>query len=346
VGGANDNHNFPRLHSCIKKFKGDLMNEILLSHEVIVYLLSESILYLLLFIAFVATVGLLRRWDFHAFTSEQFSLENRSYLVMTIIFFVLLLKMLLLPYFIYTIDMLSDLIPGAMCGAGVIKANSYGNPLLVLKIMVLFFSGIWLSLNRIDLQERSYPHTRLKSWLYLFVFLLLSIEFGLDLLYFTHIETTNPVSCCSVIFGQNGGANTLPLGLDIPKLLLLFYLLYALILLTVMNGLTLLSLFSGLLFLPVAYYAVVYFFGTYIYELPTHKCPFCMLQNHYYYVGYLIWGTLLLGTFYLLDSTIMQLFFKHPSAKLKRISLLFLTLFVLLCSAYVGVYYLKNGVWL
>lgn len=320
------------------------MNEILLNNEVIVYLLSESILYFLLFIAFLSTIGILRRWNFNAFTSEQFALENRSYLVMTIIFFVMTLKMLLLPYFIYTIDSLSDLIPGAMCGAGVIKANKYGNPLLAIKIVILFLSGLWLSLNAIDLKAKNYPYIKLKSWLFLVIFLLLSVEFALDFLYFTHIETTNPVSCCSVIFGQNGGANGLPLGLDIPKLLVLFYLLFALTVLTILTGFTAVSIVSSMLFLIVSYYAVVYFFGTYIYELPTHKCPFCMLQDHYYYVGYLLWGSLLLGTFYALDSAVMQLFFKRPSKRLKRISLLFLSLFVLLCSAYVLIYYMKNGV--
>ena len=320
------------------------MNEILLSNEVIVYLLSEAILYLLLLVAFVATAGLLKKWDFDAFTTEQFTLENRSYLIMTIVFFVMLLKILLLPYFIYTIDTLSDLIPGAMCGAGVIKANRYGDPLLVVKITVLFLSGLWLSLNRLDMTEKNYPYMRLKSWFFIGIFFILSMEFLLDILYFTHIETTNPVSCCSVIFGQNGGANGLPFGLDIPKLLLLFYMLYVLTVLTVMNGMALVSMVSSLLFLVLAYYAVVYFFGTYIYELPTHKCPFCMLQDHYYYVGYFIWGSLLLGTFYSIDSALMQLFFKRSSVKLKRISLLFLTLFVVLCSAYVAVYYVENGV--
>jgi hypothetical protein len=132
------------------------MNEILLSNEVIVYLLSETLLYLLLFVAFLVTLGLLKKWNFDAFTTEQFNLENRSYLVMTIIFFVILLKVVLLPYFVYTIDTLSDLIPGAMCGAGVIKANAYGNPLLTLKIIILFLSGVWLSVNSIDLKEKNY----------------------------------------------------------------------------------------------------------------------------------------------------------------------------------------------
>ena len=322
------------------------MNEVLLSNEVIVYLLSETVLYLLLLVAFVSTVGLLKKWNFDLFTTEQFSLENRSYLVMTIIFFVMLLKVLLLPYFVYTIDTLSTLIPGAMCGAGVIKANAYGNPLLSLKIVILFLSALWLSLNSMDLKAKNYPYVKLKSWFYLLIFFLLSSEFVLDILYFTHIETTNPVSCCSVIFGQTGGANGLPFGLDIPKLLILFYLLFALVVLTTVSEMAIISIVASILFGVIAYYAVVYFFGTYIYELPTHLCPFCMLQDHYYYVGYLIWGVLLLGVFLMIDASIMQRFFDQPSQKLKRISLLLLSLFVLLCSAYVAVYYLKNGVFL
>jgi len=322
------------------------VNEVLLSNEVIVYLLSETVLYLLLLVAFVSTVGLLKKWNFDLFTTEQFSLENRSYLVMTIIFFVMLLKVLLLPYFVYTIDTLSTLIPGAMCGAGVIKANAYGNPLLSLKIVILFLSALWLSLNSIDLKAKNYPYVKLKSWFYLLIFFLLSSEFVLDILYFTHIETTNPVSCCSVIFGQTGGANGLPFGLDIPKLLILFYLLFALVVLTTVSEMAIISIVASILFGVIAYYAVVYFFGTYIYELPTHLCPFCMLQDHYYYVGYLIWGVLLLGVFLMIDASIMQRFFDQPSQKLKRISLLLLSLFVLLCSAYVAVYYLKNGVFL
>jgi len=322
------------------------LNEILLSNEVIVYLLSETVLYILLFVAFLSTIGLLRKWNFNTFTTEQFNLENRSYLVMTIIFFVMLLKVILLPYFVYTIDNLADLIPGAMCGAGVIKANVYGNPLLSLKIVILFLSGIWLSINQIDLKAKNYPYLKLKSWFFVAIFLLLSMEFLLDLLYFTHIETTKAVSCCSVIFGQTGGANGLPFGLDIPKLLMLFYLLYALVILTIFSDLALMSIIASLLFAVVAYYAVVYFFGTYIYELPTHQCPFCMLQDHYYYVGYAVWGFLLLSVFLIIDGAVMQYFFHQYLKTIKRFSLLLLTLFVILCSAYVVIYYLKNGVFL
>jgi hypothetical protein len=322
------------------------MNEILLSNEVIVYLLSETILFVLLFIAFVSTLKLVKKWNFNVFTTEQFTLENHSYLVMTIIFFVMLLKVILLPYFVYTIDNLSDLIPGAMCGAGVIKANKYGNPLLSLKIVILFLSALWLSINSIDLKAKDYPYIKIKSWFFVLIFILLSVEFALDILYFTNIETTNPVSCCSVIFGQTGGVNGLPFGLDISKLLMLFYLLFVLLLLTTLNEMAILSIVVSLLFGFISYYSVVYFFGTYIYELPTHLCPFCMLQDHYYYVGYVLWGFLLLGVFLAIDTAIMQRFFKQPANSLKKVSLLLLSMFVLLCSSYVAVFYFKNGVFL
>ena len=321
-----------------------LVNEILLSSEVIVYLLSEALLYFLLFIAFLTTLALLKRWDFNSFTKEQFSLENRSYLVMSIIFFVMLLKVMLLPYFVYTIDELSNLIPGAMCAAGVIEANDYGNILLSFKIIILFLSGFWLSLNNLDIQAKNYPYLKLKSWFFILIFIFLSIEFTLDILYFTNISTDNPVSCCSAIFGQTGGANGLPFGLDIIKLLLLFYLLFLLVIITTIYEMTLANITASLLFTIVSYYTIVYFFGTYIYELPTHKCPFCMLQDHYYFVGYLVWGLALLGIFLNINSALMQSIFKQKSKKLKNISLITISLFVLLCSSYVAIYYFKNGV--
>ncbi|MEA3492298.1 MAG: hypothetical protein U9R27_10405 [Campylobacterota bacterium] len=315
-----------------------------MSNEVIVYLLSEWILYILLLIAFLATPRLLYRWNFDHFTSEQFSLENRSYLIMTIIFFVMTLKIFLLPYFVYTIDILSDLVPGAMCGAGIIQANEYGNPLLLLKIMILFLSGFWMTINRLDLRAKDYPFTKKKSWFFIAIFILLTVEIGLDILYFTSIETSQPVTCCSVIFGETGGANAIPMGLDTSKLLLLFYLLYLLIILTAVSQYPLGIILSNILFLFVAYYAVVYFFGTYVYELPTHKCPFCMLQSSYYYIGYLVWSLLLLGVFLGIDYSMVKLLFHQESDRLKWISLLLLTLFVLICTSYVAIYYLKTGV--
>lgn len=318
------------------------MSEVLLSYEVIVYLLSETVLYLLLVIAFIITPTLIKEWDFDSFTQRQFQLENRSYLIMTIILFVMLLKILLLAYFVYTIDTLSGIVAGAMCGAGVIKANEYGNPLLLLKIIILSLGGLWITINHFDLKSKSYPYLKLKLWLFIVIFALLSFESALDILYFTNIDTTNPVTCCSVIFNQ--ARDTLPLGLDIYKLLILFYLLFLLVVLMSLMDMYLGIILSSILFIYISYYSIIYFYGTYIYELPTHKCPFCMLQHEYYFIGYLVWGLLLFGVFMGIDYAVSRWFFKENSIALKRLSLYSLTLFVLLCSSFVVIYYIKNGV--
>jgi uncharacterized membrane protein len=105
-----------------------------------------------------------------------------------------------------------------------------------------------------------------------------------------------------------------------------------------------LSLLAGLLFVVIAYYSVVYFFGTYIYALPTHKCPFCMLQKEYYYVGYLVWGTLFGGIYLVLITSIMEIGLKRERSGERKAALILLSIFVLLCTAYVAVYYLRNGV--
>lgn len=319
------------------------MNDVILNNKVIIYLLSETVIYLLLLIAFLATPTLIKNWNFNNFSSSQFKLENRSYLIITIISFTIILKIILLPYLIYTIDELSNIVVGAMCGAGVIKANIYGNPLLAIKIIIIFLSGFWITLNNIDLKSKDYRYTILKLWIFIAIFALLTIEITLDILYFTNIEISKPVSCCSVIFNSR---EYLLFGLDTTKVVILSYLLYFLIILTTISKNYIASIVSNIIFLPVAYYSVVYFFGTYIYQIPTHKCPFCMLQSDYYFVGYIIWGLLLIGVFKGINQGLVELFFKKSRKDNNYLSLILLTLFMVLCSSFVLLYYFKRGVFL
>ena len=41
--------------------------------------------------------------------------------------------------------------------------------------------------------------------------------------------------------------------------------------------------------------SLVSFISCYFYELPTHRCPFCILQREYHYIGYLLYIILLVG---------------------------------------------------
>jgi len=320
------------------------MNEILLSNQVIIYLLSESTLFFLLAIAFIVSIRILLQWDFESFNPIQFTLEKQSYLVTTITLFVFAMKFFLLIYFVFTIDALALLIPGAMCGAGVITANEYGTPLLVLKLSLLALLILWFYMHAYDNRTKNHLYFKQKSWLFLVIFFFIVLELFLDFQYFLAIDTHLPVSCCSALFGQLEGANPLPFGLNISLLLILFYLLYFLVMLTLNLNYKLLYIFSNILFLYIAYYSVVYFFGTYIYQLPTHKCPFCMLQSDYFYVGYFLWASLFLGTFIGISDALSSLWVKKTNLKHQKTVSYLLSLFVLLCTVYIAVYYLNNGV--
>jgi hypothetical protein len=317
---------------------------IFLSNTVIVFLFIEAILLILLTIAFVNVIAILKSWNFESTSPQQYRLEKRSYLVILIILFTLGFKVIMLPYFAYMVDALSSLVPGAMCAAGVISSNIYGDYLLILKVSILFLIGIWLILNRMDLNAKNYPYFHKKLYLFIAIFLLVIVESVLDLIYLDKIVTKHVVSCCSAIFGTTGTENPLPLQLDIKGVLALFYLLYVLSFVTAYYKLSSLSFLANAAYLYIAYYALVYFFGTYIYELPTHLCPYCMLQSEYYYVGYLIWGSLFLGTFFGMSVSIVKLITKQEHLYMYKASWLLNTLFMLLCSGYVIRYYLTNGV--
>ncbi len=322
------------------------LNNILLSNEVIVLLFIQVILFVLLLIAFYYSLTIIKNWDYSKTTSLQYKLEKRSYLVILIITFTMLIKIFLLPYFAFTIDKLSNIIPGAMCAAGVITANEYGQPLFSLKLFILFFIGLWLIVNNLDLKSKVYPFTKVKFIFFIFIFSLISIETVIDILYFTNISTKEPVLCCSVIFGVNSSSDTIPFNLDVSMLLILFYLVYILLIFVNIQKQRFLNFVSSILFIYISYYSVTYFFSTYIFELPTHQCPFCMLQHEYYYIGYFIWTSLFLGTFFSIATYTLPFIIKKEINKYYKYSIIFNSLFVFICTFYVIRFYLVNGTFL
>jgi hypothetical protein len=154
------------------------------------------------------------------------------------------------------------------------------------------------------------------------------------------------VSCCGTLYSSSSTSaiagifsinTTLMLSLFYGNFLfmVLFYWIRNLYLFAILN----------LTFVVVALISIIQFFGTYIYELPTHHCPFCYLQSDYYYIGYLLYGLLFLGSFYGMRVGIVKILGKESSRGLK-LSILLNLLYIILVSGYVVIYYLRNGVFL
>ncbi|WP_201352687.1 hypothetical protein [Hydrogenimonas urashimensis] len=319
----------------------------MLNPDVIAIVMLDAILFLFALTALAISVQIVRRWDSAATTPLQYRLEKRAYLVATIIKFIFYLKLPLFVYFIYTLDLLSAILPGAMCAAGVTNATVYGMPLFVVKILDLYLFGLWIVVHTIDMHKPDYPFTKMKFWLFILIFPFFALEVGLEVLHFKGINPHVIVSCCGTLFSAaKSSAASLFITLPVPVILALFYGNFALILMAWLLKRPGLTAFLNLLFVPVAIVSLIAFFSTYVYELPHHHCPFCLLQSDYHYVGYLMYTALFAGTFFGIAAWVGKKL-GYPAAKRwTRWSLIGDILYVALVSFYPIAFYLKNGVWL
>lgn len=276
-------------------------------HPGIIGLIFGAAICLMMLIYAALTGGLiLKNWDFSSSSEFQLQLERKTYLVSTIVHWALLFQALSLILFVYTMEDIHGLFVGAMCATGSLNANPIGWFALLIKIVTLFLSSFWLALNSIDQKLENIPFVRLK---YGFLFALIPLiitDFALVLAYFMGLEPAMITSCCGSLFGSSSMSAISTLSaFPVAEAMVSFYIAAA--------GYTLLNIFilrsraglfrvltsvAGILFLFVGIGAVISFVSIYIYELPTHHCPFDLLQGNYNYIGYPIYFLLYLSVYY------------------------------------------------
>jgi hypothetical protein len=263
-------------------------------------LVSFLITGLILYCSFFA-IRIIRCWDIRSGSEQQLALERRTYLISTILSYVLLFQAGSLFLYIYTADSLHSAFIGAMCAAGSLNVNIYGYPTFVLKILNFILAGLWLIINYADNQAYDYPLIKKKYWLLLILSPLLTTEAIIQLLYFANMHPDVITSCCGSLFGSDQNS----VGSDIAAVPIKVALtgFYLSILLTFVSGLVfwlrgklgLLFSFSAGIYFLVSCISFISVISLYFYEIPTHHCPFCVLQREYGYVGYLLYAALLTG---------------------------------------------------
>jgi hypothetical protein len=256
----------------------------------------------------------LRRWDLSSGSELQLALERRTYLVSTLLGFALAFQVLSLFLFVYTADAIAPQLTGAMCAAGAFKASAFGYPALLLKLLDAVLAGLWLTLNHADQQGYDYPLIRVKYRLLLGLAPLVLLEAGLQAAYFLDLKPAVITSCCGSLFAEGGSGfagslATLPLrgtsvALAVP---LAGAVAASLWLWRTGRGAAVAGLLAAVT-LPVALAAVVAVVSPYVYELPTHHCPFCLLQKEYHWLGYPLYATLLFGAVAGMGAGVLQPF--------------------------------------
>jgi len=248
-----------------------------------------------------------RRWDPLGAEAEQLSLERRAWLVTTLVRWAIAFEALSLLLFLYTADVIHPLFVGAMCATGTLNANPIGWHLLWIKLLLFLFGGLWLVVNHLDLQLPDAPLTRFKLIALLPLVPLAAADLYLMGSFFAGLNVEIITSCCGSLFSSGGkGVASALAGLPMRPMIIGFYAASALF-----AGLLLicrlaagrfwraLLALAALGFGAVALASVVSFISVYFYQLPSHHCPFDLLQGHYYFIGYPLYislfGALLSG---------------------------------------------------
>lgn len=235
---------------------------------------------------------ILRFWDLTSGSERQLSLERQTYLVSTVLGYFLLFQLVSLFLFVWCADSISTMFVGAMCAVGTLTVNRFGYPTLLLKLLNFVLAALWLLLNRVDGKGEDYPLLRFKYRWLIGLAPLLVLETGLELSFFLGLTPDIITSCCGSLFSpaSRGLATEVINGPPLPVLAVF----YAGASLTVAAGGRFYrrgrgaGLFAGLSAVQfvVALVALVSVLSVYIYELPSHHCPFCILQGEYRYIGY------------------------------------------------------------
>ncbi len=263
--------------------------------------------------------GIVRSWDRASGSPLQIALERRTVLVGALVRMALAVEIVSLFFLVFAAERLHVRFAGAMCAAGVFAASPWGYPLLLLRALGAASGGLWLVIDRLDRAGWDYPLLRVKLLALMPLSLLLAADTALLLLFFSGLRPDVLTSCCGVIFDQargSGGIVTLPF---LPAVTGFFSLSFAAIAAGCASlirprwtgAFALLSALS----LPVSLLAVISFVAPCAYRLPSHHCPFCLLQPSASWLGLALYPALFLGATAGMAAGLVHLFRSRDSLR-------------------------------
>jgi hypothetical protein len=251
-------------------------------------------------------IRILTGWDFSSSSEKQLNLERKTYLISSIIQYALGFEVLSTLLFIYTVDDIHNLFVGAMCATGSLNANPVGWYALYAKIIVFFAASLWITLNSIDQKAEDYPLIKPKYIMLIFITVLISLDLYFQMSYFLGLSPEVITSCCGSLFSNtsSGIAGELS-SLSIRPVMVAFYFtviaFIAAALFCIKSQAAFLRYvvsFLSLVLFGISIAAIISFISLYIYEMPSHHCPFDIFQKNYHFIGYPIYISLFCGVFF------------------------------------------------
>jgi hypothetical protein len=316
---------------------------------------------LLVFLAVRTAVRVLLFWDVSSDRNLQIQLENETWLASTLVEYASGFQIISLVLFALAADGFSEVVIGAMCATGALTANSYGLPTLYLKLFAVFLYGFWIVLHHIDISSEQYPLLKAK-YVYLVILIpVLIADIALQNLYIAGLKPDIITSCCAVVFGEGSSSDMNLIGVLAGEKMMLPVFYGLSIMLAGMSlalvkkwsvGLSWICAFSWGLYFILSLIVVTTIFSSYIYAMPNHRCPFCVLKPEYDYIGFLIFGALISSVFFGATQGLVNMYSNKKAVKeavrkyqlfAVKISIGLMAAFVLISSYHFVMYRLTGG---
>jgi hypothetical protein len=279
---------------------------VILHPGILALLFSSALILLLLLVAGGVALRIARHWNSDSGSATQLQLERQTWLVSSLLKYAFGFQIVTLFLFLFTLEEIHPLFVGAMCATGSLNANLVGWLVLLVKVGLVFAAAVWLALNYLDQRTEDTPLVRLKYRLLLLLIPAVALDLWLQWEYFRGLRPQMITSCCGSLFSAEGeGVISTLAGLPVEQGMPLFFAVvavYAVLLLASLRWRAILLrnllVVSAVLLFFTSLTALVSFLSLYIYQLPSHQCPFDMLQANYYYIGYPVYVGLFMATLF------------------------------------------------
>ena len=250
----------------------------------------------------MTSLKVLRHFDVARASEGQLALERQVELAATFVRVAAVVQVGLLALTMLAADRLSAGIRGAMCGYGVFSASPWGFRALTVTLATAVLAGVLAQLYAFDARVRGMDLVRPLAILTLCLAPVAALDLVTSALFALDLDLSVVASCCSVQLDAVGAGNaTFATG---PRLLATVAAPVA-IAASVAVALfasrrprrapvVLAGALSALAF-PLALAASVLEVAPHAFEVPQHVCPFCLLKSHVGFIGYPLFGLLLLA---------------------------------------------------